>query len=106
MTEELWKKILDDICSNPRDLQTVPLNGGDRWFHVSTDGDTIFGDNAKTKKPSSKLSQTRNLHKHEFVAMYEIYLRRKRGEMVSQEATKITRNQVCIYAIFCHCGRI
>jgi hypothetical protein len=101
MPNELWIKIINDIKKNPRDLQTIPLRGGGIWFHVciNIDGVTILIDNAKTKKPSCKLIKIRVLDKYEFKAMYLIYLRRKNGEQVSKEATKITRNQVYIYSI-------
>jgi hypothetical protein len=108
MTDELWIKIINDIKKNPRDLQTIPLRGGGIWFHVCTniDGVTILVGNAKTKKPSSKLSQIRVLRKENFVVMHDIYLRRKAGEHVAKEALKASRSIVYIYSIFKNCGGI
>jgi hypothetical protein len=108
MPNELWETIIRNISNNPRDIRTIPLNGGGRWFHVSInrDGVTILIDNAKMEKPSSKLSQIRVLDKDDFRKMYSIYLRRKAGEKVSHEATQTGRNQVYIYSIFHYCGGI
>ncbi|MDR2742442.1 MAG: DnaJ domain-containing protein [Treponema sp.] len=106
---EIWDKIIKDITAHPRDLQTIPLTCRKGvWFYVSINADkvTILVDNAKTKKPSSKLSQIRILDKDEFKRMYPIHLRRENGDNVSSEATKITRNQVYIYSIFKNCGKI
>jgi hypothetical protein len=107
MPNELWIKIIDDILKNPRDLQTTPIiNRGGVWFSVTTDGKTISVDNAKTEKPSSRIGPTREICKDEFIKMHPIYLRRKRGEKVSKEATNTTINQVYIYSIFKYCGGI
>jgi hypothetical protein len=106
MTDELWLKIINNISTNSRDIKTIPLNGGGIWFNVSTDETKIYVNNAEIKKPSSKLKQAHNLDKKEFVQMYDIYERRKRGKKVSREAAKITRNQVYIYSIFYNCGGI
>jgi hypothetical protein len=104
--DELWNIIIKNITNNPRDIKTIPLNGGGIWFNVSTNGTTIFVNNAKTEKPSSKLRQTRNLHKKEFLKIYDIYEFRKRGKKVAQEATRVSKNQVYIYSIFKNCGGI
>ncbi|MDR2447554.1 MAG: hypothetical protein LBD58_09775 [Treponema sp.] len=109
MFNELWGKIINDITTHPRDLQTIPINRREGvWFHVSVSIGrvTILVDSARTKKPSSKLTQIRLLDKDEFRVMHPIYLRRKKGEEVSKEAAKTTRNQVYIYSIFYHCGWI
>ena len=108
MPEGLWAAIINDIAKHPSDIRTIPLTGGGIWFHVKveTDGVTIAVSNAVKELPSSRLAQTRYLNKVDFESMYDIYLRRQRGEKVSQEATQITRHQVYIYAVFFHCGKI
>ena len=108
MDDQLWKKIIDDLRKNPRDLQTIPIRGRGVWFYacIHSDGVNIVIDNARKEKPSSKLTGKRIIGRDEFATMHPIYLRRKNGENVSQEATALTRNQVYIYSIFANCGKI
>lgn len=106
MTEELWNKILQDLESNPRDLQTIPLRGNGIWFYASIRENVIVVENARTHKPSSNLAAPRTITQREFERMYPIYIRRRHGEQVSNEARRASRNQVYIYSIFANCGRI
>jgi curved DNA-binding protein CbpA len=112
MPNELWDKIIKDITTHPRDLQTIPLiRRVGVWFHVSINIDrvTICVNEARAKEHkqnSSKLLQTRVLDKGEFQTMYPIYLLRKRGKKVAKDAAAKTRNQVYIYSIFKNCGEI
>ncbi len=106
MTEELWQQIVTDLTNNPRDLQTIPLRGTGRWFHVSVDGSKILVENAESHTPSSNLAVPRKISRNEFVRMYPIHIRRENGEQVSQEAQRAGHNQVYIYSIFRYCGRM
>lgn len=72
------------------------------WFSASTDGNKIFIDMAVDHCPSSKLSSQRKLDYKTFQKVYPLYLRREKGEAVSQEVTSITVNQVYYFSLIKH----
>jgi len=101
--ENIYKKIIDNIKNNPRDLKTIPISRTGRWFYTYVQNGNIYVDIAKNHKPSSQLKIIRKLNYNDFEKVYPIYLRRVNGEQISQEATAATRNQVYWYAIIENC---
>lgn len=99
MTETMWRNLLAKMGSGEREIQTVPLSGGGKWFTVQAANGKILVSAGKRNEPKSKVSP-RIISKEEFFTMYPIYVRRCAGERVSQEAQAATRSQVYIYAIF------
>jgi hypothetical protein len=100
---EIWNKIIKNVMKQSTDLPTIPKTSrAPLWFHVSSDGESLFIDNAKDHSPSSSLSSMRKLTYKEFEKIYPIYLKREQGEAVSQEATVKTYNQVYWYSIIKH----
>jgi hypothetical protein len=55
-------------------------------------------------KPSSKISGIRILTEEGFKKIYPLYLRRKNGESVSEEAHAATFNIVYFYSLIEHLG--
>lgn len=102
-----WNTIIHKIEEKKRiELPTVPKTKKvPVWFSVTTDGKTIFIDEATEHKPSSKLSVQRKLHYNTFQKVFPLYLRRENGEQVSSEATAITLDQVYYYSIIKHLGQ-
>lgn len=101
----MWNEIIRSFSEKPRDIQTNPLKEKNKlWFYVYVDNDDLFVDCAKKHQPSSKISVPRNLSSSKCNKMYSIYLRRKSGESVSQEATSTTLNQVYWYGVFAEMG--
>ncbi len=99
-----WSIIIKELKSNPRDLHTLPTNNSQaRWFFAYTDGDRIFIEQAKSNYPSSKISTRRILDYNGFKKIHPIYVRRKRGENVSSEASAITMNQSYWYPVIKEC---
>ena len=102
-----WRETLESYTANPRDVRTQPLTKRTAlWFHVYVEDGKLYVDRAKSNEPSSNLSKRRMLASgfEKFEIMLDIYLRRKHGEEVSQEATAITVNQVYWYGILADMG--
>lgn len=93
-----WE-ILASFSKKPRDVKTVPLHGQGKWFYVETDGNNIYIENSSNHRPSVELSAPRRLDKENFDKMLSLFIRRKKGESVSYEATRTTQNQVYWYGI-------
>ena len=103
----MWNKIVKSYLKHPRDVQTQPItNRTARWFYVYVEDGKLYVDSARGKEPSSHITQKRLLAEKDEICniMYDIYLRRKKGEHVSAEATAITVNQVYWYGIFADMG--
>ena len=100
-----WEKIVAEYANNPRDVITVPItNKKGIWFYVHTKNGTVYISGAKCHSNSSKISWPIRLQSDKFEDMLQIYLRRKNGVPVSQEATATTRQQVYWYGIFADMG--
>ena len=92
---EAWNAIVGGLLESPEELPTVPkIKRTPVWFFASTDGETIFINEAKFNKPPSKLSMSRMLVYKTFQKIYPLYQKRENGEQVSAEATAIIVNQV------------
>ncbi|NLX74709.1 MAG: hypothetical protein GXZ13_02500 [Synergistaceae bacterium] len=101
---ELWHTIVNTFSSTPLELHTNPLNNKNyRWFSVTSDGNKIIISSAKKHTPPSSLTADRYLNYSQFLKIYPIYLRRKKGEAVSQEAIKASSNSVYWYGIMNYC---
>ena len=99
----MWEEIIHSFAETPRDIQTRPLTRKiPLWFYVYVENDSLFVDCARKHEPSSKISIPRKLASDadKCAVMYNLYLRRKAGEQVSEEATSITANQVYWYGVF------
>lgn len=106
--EKIWDKIVTKIKTNPQEIQTIPVQSNKIgvWFSVCEKNNDIYILPAKNNSPASKIKPYTRIPKNDFVKLLPIYLRRKRGEKVSEEAKKITRFQVYIYSIFNKYGEI
>ena len=104
--ESIWENIIQSIEEAEIELHTVPkTNKQPLWFAITTDGTKIFVNNAKHNAPSSKLSMTRTLSFKDFAKVYPLYVRREKGECVSEEVTKTTANQVYHFAVIKHLAK-
>ena len=99
-TDHMWSKIISSYQSQPRDVRTQPLQKGGLWFYVWAEGNNLYVKNSMEHQPSCQIQEQRRLNPDECQAMYDLYKRRCHGEKVSQEATRITVNQVYWYGIF------
>ena len=103
----MWENIIASYTTSPRDVHSVPLLRKDTlWFYVYVENGKLYVDCAKERTPSSNLSKRRMLSSsmEKCSIMYDIYLRRKTGEPISGEATKITVNSIYWYGIFADMG--
>ncbi len=98
---EIVKKIYEEYTAFPRDVQTNPLrkNVTPRWFHVSNAGNKIVISNAVAHNVSSNITGNRVLDIANTERMVDLYLRRTKGEAVSEEALNTTQNQVYWFGI-------
>ncbi|MBN9647595.1 hypothetical protein J0L31_11385 [Terrisporobacter glycolicus] len=103
--EGIWNKIIDALSKSEKEFPTIPKTKKEPvWFLANTDGDKIYINEAVENSPSSTLKCKRTLTYEKFKEIYPIYLRREKGEKVSNEATNITRNQVYYYSLIKHLG--
>ena len=99
---ELITKIYEEYRNCPHDVSTIPLRQcyRKRWFYVYTSENKIMISRARYHNESSQLKYDRVLDVANADKMFELYLRRKKDEMVSKEAVSTTVNQVYWYGIF------
>lgn len=103
--EKIKNEILKSFSDNPRDVHTCPMRSSTpKWFFVSTQSGRIVISESKAHMNSSRLKTNRILNSSELSEIFNLYLRRKRGESVSKEATDLTVNQVYWYGIFSELG--
>ena len=96
-----YSEIVNNFRNNPRDICTKPMNRRTgKWFYVYVEDGKVFVDSAKTNNPKSTISKPRVLLEKELGDIFELYLKRKKGQSVYAEASEITRNQVYWYGIF------
>lgn len=97
---QAWQTIISKLDQTPREFHTVPIiQKQPVWFSATTDGETIFIDNATINRPSSNLKVTRRLYYKIFEKVYPLYLKREKGEPVSKEVTRITVDQVYYFSL-------
>lgn len=103
--DKIKNEILKSFSDNPRDVHTCPMRSCmPKWFFVSISNGSIVISESKAHMNSSKLKTNRILILGELPKIFNLYLRRKRGESVSKEATALTVNQVYWYGIFSELG--
>jgi hypothetical protein len=102
---QTWNNIINRLEGNKIELPTVPKTKKTPvWFSATTDGKTIFINQAIDHSPSSKLSAQRMLNYKTFQKVYPLYLRRENGEAVSSEVSAITVDQVYFFSLLKHFG--
>ena len=99
----LWNKMLGNL-KRKTELPTIPKNREPIWFTAVSDGNCIYVSKAKDHMPSSQISIERKLRYKEFERIYPVYLKREAGMAVSEEACRLTHNQVYWFSIIHHCG--
>jgi hypothetical protein len=89
-----------------QEFPTTPkINVHPKWFCAySRNGREIEVSPSVHHKPSSKISGIRILTENDFKKIYPIYLRREKGESVSDEAQAATFNIVYFYSLIKHLG--
>ena len=88
-----WDDLYDSFKKNPRSVKTHPQsNSTPKWFYAYSNGSAICIENARGKQPSCSIKGTRKLNPNEFNEVFEIYLRREKGDSVSSEITRVTLN--------------
>lgn len=101
--EQVWNTILSKLMKGTKEFPTTPkTNKKPVWFLAKTDGKNIFVDAAKHSQPPCKLTMERRLTYDEFKKIYPIYIKREKGENVSEEATNASRNQVYWFSLIKH----
>ena len=93
--------LVNRFVNNPHDVRTTPIsNRQGKWFYVYVEDEKIYIDVAKEHFPKCSISKPRVLHKKEIEDIYKLYIQRKQGHSVSNQAAEITMNQVYWYGIF------
>ena len=97
--------LVNSFMNNPRDVSTKPItNRLGKWFYVYAEDGKIYVDVAREHVPICSISKPRILFEKEIEDIYELYIRRKQGHTVSNQAAEITMNQVYWYGIFSDMG--
>lgn len=93
--------LVNSFENNPRDISTKPIiNRNGKWFYVYLENKKIMVDIAREHEPKCSISKPRILLEKEIEAIYDLYIQRKQGQSVSNQATVVTMNQVYWYGIF------
>ena len=97
----IYECILRNIQQNPQEIHTIRLNSDDGlWFSVFVKNERIFVSPATEHTPASKAQPHKLITKIDLERMFPLYVRRKNGEQVSQEALQAAYVIVYCYAIF------
>ena len=101
-----WTKIVEEYTLNPRDVITIPTmkNKDGIWFYVHVEEGNVYITDAEFHSESSRVNKPIKLQEKQFEDMLSLYLRRKNGESVSQEATDKSFQHVYWYGIFADMG--
>ena len=91
-----YNDLVKSFQINPRDVQTHPMNANavtPKWFHTYVENNEIYVCNSKSKHSSlASIQQRRKISRKEFETMYDLYLRREKGDTVSQIAQQESQN--------------
>ena len=99
--DPIYECILRNIQQNPQEIHTIRLNGDDGvWFSVFAENERIFVSPATEHTPASRVRPYTRITKTALERMFPLYVRRKNGEQVSQEALQAAYVIVYCYAIF------
>ena len=97
----IYECILRNIQQNPQEIHTIRLNSDDGlWFSVFVENEQIFVSPATEHTPASDVFPNTPISKIDLEQMFPLYVRRKNGEPVSQEALQVSHVIVYCYAIF------
>lgn len=100
-----YNDLVANFMNNPRDISTKPIiNRPGKWFYVYVENGNIVIDTARLHTPKCSISKPRILFEKEIEDIYELYIQRKKGGAVSQQAASVTMNQVYWYGIFSEIG--
>jgi len=66
---------------------------------LTTDGESVFINNAIFNRPSCNLKVSRRLYYKTFAKVYPLYLKRENGEQVSKEVSRITVDKVYYFSL-------
>ena len=96
-----YHDIINHLADNPHDIATKPItNRSGKWFYAYVESGRVIVADAKEKTPRCSISKPRVLPENEIVEIYDLYLKRKQGHPVSEQAGAVTMNQVYWYGIF------
>ncbi|MCB2377794.1 hypothetical protein LGH70_09390 [Hymenobacter sp. BT635] len=102
-SQQAWRKILDAIPADGRELHTVPITKKQPvWFAVNRELDLIWVTSASQNSPSSILTLRRRLSFKKFNEILPYFFRRAQGESVSKEVCRLTMNQVYYFSLIEH----
>lgn len=97
---QIWQQIIGQAELQDFEIHTVPQSRKTPvWFRVSTDGRTVFINQARENTPSSSLKLPRVITFDEFDRIFPYYELRLNGTSISQEATSKSVNTVYIYGL-------
>ena len=97
--------IVNNLMDNPRDIITKPTTKkSGKWFYAYVENGKVVVDTSKRYAPKCSISKPRTLNEIETEDIYNLYIKRKQGYSVSEQATAITMNQVHWYGIFSDMG--
>jgi hypothetical protein len=97
--------LVNNFINNPRDISTKPvIKRVGKWFYVYVENGKIVVDVARVHEPKCSISKPRILFEKEIEEIYELYIQRKQGHSVSNQAANVTMNQVYWYGIFSDMG--
>jgi len=99
----LWKRIVSEL-SKTKDIQTVRHKTAGRvWFSAhSESGSVVIINEAKTKKPSSKLKCLRAIDEREFSKVYPHYKPWREGKISRKSMSELSQNTSYILALINH----
>lgn len=96
----LYQDLVESYSKEPRDVHTIPLNREPIWFFTYVEKGFVYVRSSYIHSRSSRMKAPRKLNPAEFKIMFELYVRRKNGERVSDDATRSSQNQVYWFGIF------
>ena len=96
-----YMDLVNSFRANPREIPTAPINGSaPKWFYVYENQGSVFVSSGRDHVYACHVNPDRRLNRAEFSDMLNIYLRRKAGAAVSQEAKARSINQSYWFGVF------
>lgn len=96
----MWNEIIKEFTTNPRDIHTIPMTKKEPiWFYIFVENGRLYVEGGKEHMPKST-AKRREIKESELECMLEIYHRKLKGENVSNDATKNSRESSYWYGIF------
>lgn len=95
-----WDILYRSFEENPRDVKTHPItNVLPKWFYAYSENGDICIQNSQVQQPSCSIKGIRKLMRTHFEEIYDVYIRREKGDSVSKEAADITRQSSYWYGV-------